>query len=94
VAGYQRSYGALLFSIAADIFSSVPTIIKSFKDPDSERALPYLLSLLSMIATMAAIPHWTLAAYAFPLYILLINLTFVTLIWTRMGVRYRRWAQA
>jgi drug/metabolite transporter (DMT)-like permease len=82
---------ALFFSVAADFVSGIPTIIKSIKDPDSERAIPYLLSVLSMVCTLIAIREWTLAAYIFPLYILGINLLFFTLIATRVGVRFSDW---
>jgi hypothetical protein len=84
---------ALLFSIIGDIFSSIPTIIKSFKDPESEHALPYFLSMLSMGATLLAIREWDVAHYAFTLYILLINVTFVTLIYGQVGPRWRNRAK-
>lgn len=81
---------ALCFSIIGDICSAVPTIIKSFNRPHTEHALPYFLSSLSMVCTLATIRQWEPANYIFPLYILLINLTFVVLIGGRGG---RRWKQ-
>lgn len=85
---------AMLFSIAADFVSGIPTIIKSIKDRSSERALPYFLSLMSMVCTLAAIQDWTVAAYAFPLYILFTNTVFFGLIASRVGPRTRRWWHA
>lgn len=64
---------AIVFSILADTFGSLPTIIKSLWHPDSEYPLPYLLSVLSMVVTLATIQQWNFATYAFPIYIAVIN---------------------
>lgn len=65
---------AICFSILADIFASLPTLVKSYKDPSSEYALPYLLSIGSMIITLLTIKDWSFLIYAFPLYMLCINI--------------------
>jgi hypothetical protein len=65
---------ALLFAMASDILASLPTIHKAYRDPESEYALPYLLSALSMIITLITIKTWAFTIYAFPLYMLGINL--------------------
>ena len=64
---------AIVFSILADIFASLPTLVKSYKDPSSEYAFPYLLSIISMAITLLTIQSWTFLIYAFPLYMLTIN---------------------
>jgi hypothetical protein len=80
---------ALWMSIAADIISGVPTIIKSYHRPHTEHALPYLMSVVSMVLTLASIQTWSVAAALFPAYILLSNLMFFTIITTKMGMRVR-----
>ncbi|HSX28764.1 MAG TPA: hypothetical protein VLF60_04935 [Candidatus Saccharimonadales bacterium] len=84
---------ALWLSICADMVSGVPTIIKCYYRPDSEHALPYSMSVASMIVTLISIHHWTVAAVAFPAYILGTNLLFTTLIASRVGPRVRAWQQ-
>jgi len=64
---------ALLFSIIADILASVPTLAKAYEAPRSERSLPYLASMASMIVILARTSGPQLVDYAFPLYILSIN---------------------
>ncbi|HEU5186888.1 MAG TPA: hypothetical protein VFT87_00105 [Candidatus Saccharimonadales bacterium] len=64
---------AIWFSIAADICATLPTLQKAYKDPSSEYAPPYLLSMGSMALTLLTIQTWTFTNYAFPLYILCIN---------------------
>ena len=64
---------AIACSILADIAASAPTLLKGYRDPKSEYALPYLLSVISMAITLLTITRWNFETYAFPLYMLLIN---------------------
>jgi hypothetical protein len=64
---------AILFSILADIFGSIPTLVKSYCQPQTEYLTPYLLSMVSMALTLATFRSWHFTSYAFPAYILLIN---------------------
>lgn len=70
---------AIIISIIADIFSAIPTIRKAFKKPKTEHAPTYMLSAGSMIITLLTITEWTFATYAFPVYVLAINLL---ILWT------------
>jgi hypothetical protein len=81
---------ALLMSIVADIFASIPTVVKSYLTPQTESAAAYSLSIISMIVTLLTIRQWNVMSWAFPLYILVINLTFVTLISLPNRLRYLR----
>lgn len=70
---------AIVFSIMADIFGSIPTLVKTYHNPASEDARAYLLSVVSMVITLFTITNWSFASYAMPAYILLINLViFIT----------------
>lgn len=82
---------ALLMAVAVDYVSSVPTIVKLYKQPASERALPYVISIVAMGTALLTVKDWQLANWLFSAYILWINVHFVTLITTRMGPRIRRW---
>ncbi len=64
---------AISFAIAADICASLPTLRKAYHDPESEYAFPYLLSVVSMAITLGTITDWSFTVYAFPLYMLCIN---------------------
>lgn len=64
---------ATAFSIAADIFATLPTLQKAYRDPDSEYPWPYALSALSMGITLLTITEWTFVVFAFPLYMLAVN---------------------
>lgn len=64
---------AIICSILADIAASAPTLMKGYRDPKSEYALPYLFSVISMAITLLTITSWNFETYAFPLYMMLIN---------------------
>lgn len=70
---------AIWFAIAADIAGGVPTIRKTYKRPDTEKPLPYFLTIVSMAITLLTIQTWNIASAAFPIYILLINIVLFTL---------------
>lgn len=71
---------AIVFSIAADLMAGVPTIIKSYKEPETEHPTVFLLGGISAIITLLTIEHWTFASYGFALYILSICTLLFTLI--------------
>lgn len=64
---------AIACSIAADFAASLPTLRKGYHDPGSEYALPYFLSMCSMVITLLTITTWNFETYAFPIYMLCIN---------------------
>jgi len=79
---------AIIFSIAADIFATLPTLRKAYRDPGSEYAWPYAWSVLSMIITLLTVQEWVFLVYAFPLYMLLINV--LLFIFAAVPLRARR----
>lgn len=68
---------ALVMSILADIFSSIPTILKSWRAPHTEYPIAYMLSIASMAITLLTISNWAITNWLFVAYILGINLTYV-----------------
>lgn len=64
---------ALIFAISADLFFGIPTIIKTFKDPESETYLAWLASAVSGLLAIFAIKHYTFAESAYPLYLFIFD---------------------
>ncbi len=71
---------AILFSIIADSFAGIPTVVKSYKAPQTENYLTYFTSVLSATIVLLTITNWDFAHYGFPVYILCINSVLVILI--------------
>ena len=76
---------AILLSIVADLLASIPTIIKSYKEPETEHSTVFRNAAISAGITLLTIRSWTPANYAFPLYILLDCLLLYALIRFQLG---------
>ncbi len=71
---------AIIFSIMADGLASIPTVIKSYYHPETEKYLVFLCGGISAAITLLTVSTWNLANYGFPLYILVINTIIVFII--------------
>jgi len=76
---------AIIFSLSADFLAALPTIVKSFKFPETESAYPWLLVSISGLLTLLTIQRWTFADYSFPVYGFLINLIIFALVKFQIG---------
>jgi len=77
---------AILFAILADGFAAIPTVIKSYSNPDTESSLVYLLSAISAAITLLTIEVWSFAHWGFPAYIFAICTVLYVLIKFRLGL--------
>ena len=81
---------AIIFSILADGFASLPTIIKSFKNPETESSTIYLFSGINALITLLTIESWTFAHWGFPIYFVIICTILFSLIHFKIGKLYTR----
>ena len=81
---------AIFFSVLADFFAAIPTIVKSYKAPETENAQAYLMSGLNGLITSLTITKWTFAYYAFPLYMILGNGIIYALIQFKIGKYFKK----
>jgi hypothetical protein len=79
---------AIFFSILADGLASIPTITKSFKHPETERAWPWLVSDLGGLVTILTIKKWNFATAGFPLYYFICTLAIYILIRFEIGKKF------
>jgi len=85
---------AIVLSILADLLAGVPTLIKAYKDPESEHHSVFRNGSISAAITMLTIQNWTFVAYAFPLYIFAICSVLYGLIRFKLGLRFDKWLVA
>ena len=73
---------AIAFSILSDFFAAIPTLAKARREPGSESPKAFVGGVLGAAITLLTIPgsDWVFASFGFPLYILLIDATLLTLI--------------
>ena len=71
---------AILFSILADGLASVPTLIKSYREPATESHWPYLATAVNGALALLTITKWQFSEYAFPAYLLFMFATISMLV--------------
>lgn len=64
---------AIAFGILADGFALLPTVIKSYKFPETESSFPWFTSFLAAVIVFFAVGSWSFQTAAFPLYLVLAN---------------------
>lgn len=80
---------AIAFCITGDVLAAIPTVIKSYKAPETESYGVFRNGAISALITMLTIDVWTFAHYGFPLYILLICALLYSLIRFKLGARIK-----
>lgn len=74
---------AILFAILSDGLAAVPTLIKSWKYPETENAGPFTAGLFNSLTSFAAVKMWNFSSIAFPIYLVFINISIALAIYRR-----------
>jgi hypothetical protein len=64
---------SIIFAILGDLLAYIPTLIKSWKHPESENSWIYSAGIVNSILALLIIKDWNFAIYSFPLYLVLAN---------------------
>ena len=78
---------AIFFALLADGLAAIPTLIKSYKAPETESWVVFFFGMVNAGITLLAIKTWDFANYGFPIYIFTICTIFVLLIKFKLGKR-------
>ena len=65
---------AITFAIASDALASIPTLTKAWNFPETEIAWPFIVGVFNASTSFLAITIWAFSAYAFPAYLIVINI--------------------
>lgn len=76
---------AIIFSIIADAMAGLPTIIKSYKYPETENVWAFVTDAISAGVTLLTITTWDFPHVAFPLYILIVSIIISSCIQFKFG---------
>jgi hypothetical protein len=83
---YSNGNIAIVFAIASDLFAALPTLIKSYRHPETESIEAYWVAIVNAAIALLVINTWTVANYGFPIYIFIINILFTSFILFKPGV--------
>ena len=76
---------AIFFSIMADGLAAVPTIVKSYKKPETEDYFVYAMGIINAGIALLIITRWNFENWGFPLYLLFVNATIALLAKFKLG---------
>jgi len=71
---------SLFFAILADALAAVPTLIKSWKFPDTEFAYGYAPGIINNIIGLLIIKNWNFSVYSFGIYFIVLNSILILII--------------
>lgn len=72
-------YG-LIFFIGSDFVAQVPMLIKTYRFPETEVWTFYFLDVLASLCTLAALEHWSMGELVYPLYVVVLDTSIISLI--------------
>lgn len=71
---------AIILSIIADALAAIPTLVKSWHEPETENLGPYVAGFTSQLTAIAAFKLFTFSEMAFPFYLLIVNAALILVI--------------
>lgn len=81
---------AIFFSIVADGLAALPTVVKAWRDPESESSLVFFNGAASAFITLLALTVWDFKHTGFPLYIFIMCIILFVLIQFKLGPKMTR----
>ena len=80
---------ALGAAVVADALAGVPTVVKSWRHPESESASVYVASCINAVITLLTVNQFSVYVVTFPLYIAVLAFIESVLVAGRLGPRWR-----
>jgi hypothetical protein len=81
---------AIVFAIASDALASVPTIIKAWKNPETESIWPYVMGVFGAASGLVVAVIGNFSAFAFPSYLIITNSLVLVAIYKSQLIPFRR----
>lgn len=69
---------AVFFAILSDGLAAVPTVIKSWKNPESESPYIYTLGIISSLTAFFTVKEYNFTGLGFQIYLILINICIIS----------------
>ena len=73
----------VLAVITIDLIGGIPTILHAWQNPHEETWVTFLLSFFAAVFILMTVTDWRITAFAFPLYLVVMDLSLVLIIVSR-----------
>jgi hypothetical protein len=64
---------AIVFAIISDALAAVPTLLKGWRNPETESAWPYIIGTFTPLTSFLVATTWSFSEIAFPIYLVATN---------------------
>lgn len=81
---------AIVFGILADALACIPTIVKSWHEPETESISVFFFGTINAAIGLLIIQTWNFENYAFLAYLLAVNILLTILIHFKIGRRFMK----
>lgn len=86
---FTRNFSlSIIFAILSDLLASIPTLIKSWKFPETETSAAYVGGIIANILGLFIIINWTFPIYSLGVYFIVMNLLIVFFIYRKQISRF------
>ncbi|GAB4523919.1 MAG: hypothetical protein Tsb0014_01950 [Pleurocapsa sp.] len=72
---------ALLFTLIIDLLGALPTVIKSYSEPEQESCFSWTIFLIANTLNLIALEEWSIALAAYPFYLFYLSSTLSIILW-------------
>lgn len=79
---------AIVFAIASDALASIPTLTKAWTNPETESVWPFIIGVFGAASSLAVATLWTFSEYAFPSYLIIINILILLALYNRQLISH------
>lgn len=79
----RRTDISIIFAILSDGLAAIPTLVKSWKFPETETSTGYVAGIFNNILGLLVIKNWIFSIYSFNIYFIVINVMLVFCIYRK-----------
>jgi hypothetical protein len=83
---------SILFAILSDGLACIPTILKSWKFPETETGVVFFSGLIGNILALLIIKNWIFSIYSFSVYLILANLVILFSIYGKKIFKFKKYS--
>ncbi len=85
----KEGYLAILLSIISDFLAGIPTLVKTYKHPETELAWPWLMPVIGEILVLTTLKQVTFLNSGFMIYVTIFNTTIYLLTQSKIGKKWK-----
>ncbi len=79
---------AIVFAVASDALASIPTLAKSWTNPETESVWPFIVGVFGAASSLVVATIWAFSEYAFPSYLIIVNVMVLLALYKRQLISH------